>query len=211
MPNRCRSAFPAPTERCPSVSAADLLSMGAISIVVSSPCRCSVAAIGNGHARDLFPSVPLHPPTLLEWIIYAVNLFRSRDPRPFVHLHPRDELVAAIARSEDRGFAFPDVEPVLSERRNDIRLMRDEDRDRVGRRRCPDHLSESLSSSVVFIRRHDEPALRQICCLFDVLETGDDGRLIGAVVLAGVDFAGGNGGLTNGVAECFCQSLAIVA
>jgi hypothetical protein len=35
-----------------------------------------------------------------------------------------------------------------------------------------------LYTAVVLVRRHDEAALGEVCCLLDILETRDDGGLI---------------------------------
>jgi hypothetical protein len=43
---------------------------------------------------------------------------------PLFHLYAGDELVTAVLRPKDRSFALSDVEPLLAERVDDIRLVR---------------------------------------------------------------------------------------
>ena len=62
------------------------------------------------------------------------SLRRRSDTRPFVHLHAGDQLVAAIRRAEDRSLTLLHVEPVLAERLDNVRLVRDEYRIGVSRR-----------------------------------------------------------------------------
>jgi hypothetical protein len=72
--------------------------------------------------------------------------FGSRgDTRPFIHLNARQQLIAAILRSKDRSLAFFDVEPVLAQRRNDVRIVRDEN----GR-------AKRLGTAIVLVRRYDQ-------------------------------------------------------
>ena len=56
------------------------------------------------------------------------SLHRRRDARPFFHLHAGNEFVATVLGPKDRGLALFDVEPVLAERINDVRLVRNENR-----------------------------------------------------------------------------------
>src|SRR5260370_12979273 len=58
----------------------------------------------------------------------SFGLFRRREAWPFVHLHARYQLIAALLGTEDRGFAFLHIEPVLAERIHDVRLVRDDQR-----------------------------------------------------------------------------------
>src|SRR5262245_31897024 len=61
---------------------------------------------------------------------------------PVAGLDPRNRLVAAVAvRPEHRGFAFADIEPVLAESIQDVRLMRDHDNIGACRRHGPGHLA----------------------------------------------------------------------
>src|SRR6476469_2522498 len=76
-------------------------------------------------------------------------LCRRRDPRPFIHLHPRHEFIAPVSGAEERGLAFPDIEPILAERIDDIRLVRDQDRVRAWLRRGAQHLAERLGTPVI--------------------------------------------------------------
>ena len=62
------------------------------------------------------------------------SLHRRRDVRPLFHLHAGDELVATVIGPEDRGLALFDVEPVLAERIDDVRLVRNENRVGAGTR-----------------------------------------------------------------------------
>src|SRR6266702_2227402 len=95
--------------------------------------------------------------------IFLKNLLRRYgDAWPFVHLHTGDKLVAAIRRAEDRGLALFHVEPVLAERRDDVRLMRDENRVGVSLRCRGKHLAKCLGAPAVLVRRHDQAALGQI-------------------------------------------------
>src|ERR1700722_8903835 len=134
----------------------------------------------------------------------------GRNARPLVHLDAGNELVATIGGTEDRGLAFLDVEPILAERCDDVRLMGDEDRIGMILRRDGEHLSEGSGTPVVLVRRDDQPTLGQISRLLDVRETGDDGGLKGAVIFAGIHLADGNAGLTQRVTERLRQRLALV-
>src|SRR5689334_18094784 len=124
--------------------------------------------------------------------------FRRCDARPFFHLHSGYELVAAVVRAEDGGLALFDVEPVLAERIDDVRLVRDENRVGAGPRCGAEQLPKGLDTTVVLVRRHHETALGDVCGLLDLFEARDDGSLVGSVVLAGKDLADGN----SGVADC---------
>src|SRR5215467_16357516 len=95
------------------------------------------------------------------------------DVRPFLHLHSGDELVATVLGTEERGLSLFDVEPVLAERIDDVRLVRNEDR--VGaRRRCSaEQLVKSVDAAVVLVWRHHETALGNIYDLLDILEASD--------------------------------------
>src|SRR5262249_28047478 len=103
-----------------------------------------------------------------------------------------------------------DVEPILAERIDDVWFVRNENR--VGaRRRCGgQQLPKSLGAAVILIRRNHKPALRNVCGLLDMLEPGNHPGLVRSVVLAGIDLADWNAGLTDGVAESLCQGLSLI-
>src|SRR6516164_10206642 len=128
-------------------------------------------------------------------------LRRHRDAGPFVHLHPGEELVAAVLRAEERCLAFFHVEPIFAERIEDVRLMRDENGVGACLRGGAEHLVKCLDTAAVLVRRHDEAALGEVRCLLDILEARDDRGFIRSIVLASVDLADGNTDLTEGVAE----------
>src|SRR6516162_9264806 len=113
-------------------------------------------------------------------------LRRHRDAGPFVHLHPGQELVAAVLRAEDRSLAFFHVEPILAERIDDVRLVRDENGVGAWLRGGTDHLAKSIYAAVVFVRRHHETAFGEVGGLLDILKASNHRRLISSVVLAGV-------------------------
>src|SRR5262249_23680431 len=124
-------------------------------------------------------------------------LRRRRDTGPFVHLHPGNELVAAVLRAEQRSLAFLHVEPILAERIDDLRLVRDASGDAARLRRGAEHLVKGLDAAGVLVRRHDEAALGKVRRPLDILEAGDDRGFVGAVVLAGVDLADRNADLAE--------------
>src|SRR5215510_4053372 len=72
------------------------------------------------------------------------------------------------------------------------------------------HFAEGLGSSVVFIWRHHEAALRQVDCFLDVLESCSDGRLVSSIELARVDFPNRQSSLADCIAKRLCQLLALV-
>lgn len=55
---------------------------------------------------------------------FVISLRRRGHVRPIFHLYAGDELVTAVLWPEDRSFALSDVEPILAERVDDIRLVR---------------------------------------------------------------------------------------
>src|SRR5262249_47185854 len=139
---------------------------------------------------------------------YSRPSLRRRDVRPVFHLHAGYELVAAVLRAEHAGLAFFDVEPVLAERIDDVRLVRDHDRVGAGRRRDGKQVANGVDAGVVLVRRDHEAALGDVGGLLDILEAGDDRRLVSAVVFAGEHLADRNAGPTDGIAEFFGQGLA---
>ena len=48
-----------------------------------------------------------------------------RDAGPFIHLHSGDKLISAIFEAEDRSLALFHVKPILAERIDNVRLVRD--------------------------------------------------------------------------------------
>src|SRR5215470_5369086 len=83
----------------------------------------------------------------------TLRLVRRRcDTGPLVHLHAGDEPVAAVLRPEQGGFALLHVEPILAQRRNDVRLVRYEDGVRAGRRLDGEHLAQSFGAAAVLVR-----------------------------------------------------------
>src|SRR5499433_4578513 len=140
----------------------------------------------------------------------APLLRRSRDAGPFVHLHADNERVTSVLRAEDRSLALLHVEPVLAERVDDVRLVRDEDGIGAGIGGRRKQLAKRLGAAVVLIRRHDEAALREVRRLLDVLEAGKDSGLVGPIVLAGIDLADRDPEPTQGLAELPRQRVALV-
>src|SRR5512144_2267478 len=138
------------------------------------------------------------------------SLRRRGDMRPFFHLHAGDELVATALGAEEGGLAFFDVKPILAESIDDVRLVRNENRVGARRRYGAEQLVKSVDAAVILVRRHHETALGNICGLLDILEARDDRGLVCSVVLAGIDLADRNPGLTDGVAESLRQGLALV-
>src|SRR5215813_11580422 len=92
----------------------------------------------------------------------APLLRRSRDAGPFVHLHADNERVTSVLRAEDRSLALLHVEPVLAERVDDVRLVRDEDGIAARLRRGAEHLVKGLDATGVLVRRYDEAALGEV-------------------------------------------------
>src|ERR1700736_563410 len=78
-------------------------------------------------------------------------LRRHRDAGPFVHLHPRKELVAAVLRAEDRGLTLFNVEPILAERVDDVRFVRDENGVGAGLWCRAEHLVKCPDAAAVFV------------------------------------------------------------
>src|ERR1700759_914296 len=76
-------------------------------------------------------------------------LFRRRKACPFIHLHPCDQMIAAVLGTEDRGFAFFHLEPVLAERIQDVRLVGDDDGVGAGLWWSTDYFSKGLGAPVV--------------------------------------------------------------
>jgi hypothetical protein len=56
--------------------------------------------------------------------------------------------VLAVLGTEDRGFALLDLEPILAERVDDVRLVGDQNRVGAAFRRCRQQLLPSLSNTV---------------------------------------------------------------
>ena len=96
-----------------------------------------------------------------------VLLRRRRDAGPFFHLHPGDELVAAVLRAEDRGLAFLHVEPVLAERIDDVGLVRDQNGVGPGLRRGAEQLrNASVRRLFSFGETTGPPSVRS--AVFDI-------------------------------------------
>src|SRR6516164_562220 len=138
------------------------------------------------------------------------SLRRRCQDRPVFHLHSRDEPVATVLGAEDRGFALFDLEPILAERIDDVRLVRNENRVGARSRGVAQQVPKSLGAAVILVRRNHKPALRDICGLLDMVEPGNHRGLVRSVVLAGIDLADWNAGLTDGVAESLCQRLSLI-
>src|SRR5262249_32301915 len=123
-------------------------------------------------------------------VLSLSRVFLSRgNSRPISHLYPSDECVAAILAAEDRSFPFLHVEPILAESINDVWLVGDQNSVRPGIRLDCKHLAESVGAAVVFVRRHDEPAFREIHRFLNILEARKYRGLVGAVELARIDAA----------------------
>src|SRR5215469_10072268 len=109
---------------------------------------------------------------------------RRDDTRPFVHLYARYKRVAPILRPKDRSLAFFHVEPVLTERGDNVWVMRDED----GVSPCAwhggEHFSKCLRAAIILVRRYDKAALGEIRCFLYVFKAGKYRGFVGAVVLA---------------------------
>ena len=121
-----------------------------------------------------------------------------------------DQDVLAVLGTEERSLALFYVEPILAERIDDVRLVRNENRIGAWHRCSAEQLAKSVDAAGVLVRRYDQTAFGNIRGLFDVLEPGDDRSLIGSVVLAGKNAANRYSGLTDGVAESLRQSFALV-
>src|SRR5262245_17101369 len=75
------------------------------------------------------------------------SLRRRCDVRPFLHLHSGDDLVGTVLGAEQRGLALFDIEPLLAERIDNVRLMRNENRVGARRRRGAEQLAKSLATA----------------------------------------------------------------
>src|SRR4051794_29396761 len=73
-----------------------------------------------------------------------------------------------------------------------------------------EQLAKGVAAAVVLVRRHQETALGDICGLLDILQPGNDPGLVRSVVLAGIDLADGNSGLTDRLPESLCRGLAFL-
>src|SRR5437868_574854 len=131
------------------------------------------------------------------------------DTRPFFHLQSGNKLVTAILGAEQRCLALFDVKPVLAERVDDVRLVRDENGVGAWHRRGAEQFVKGVDAPVVLVRRHHKTALGNIRSRLDILEASDDRGLVGSVVPAGKYLADRNPGLANGVAESLCQGFAL--
>src|ERR1700755_1807930 len=80
------------------------------------------------------------------------SLRRRGDARPFFHLHASDELVATVLGTEERGLALFDVEPILAERIDDVRLMSNENRVGATHRCGAEQLVKGVDAAVVLVR-----------------------------------------------------------
>ena len=79
-----------------------------------------------------------------------------------------------------------DIEPILAERIDDVRLVRDENVV-LARLGCGgQHVAQRLCSTVVLVRRNHQSTFGQIGGRLDVLEAGQYCGLVGAIELAGV-------------------------
>src|SRR5215475_9049956 len=90
------------------------------------------------------------------------------DVRPLFHLHASDELVAAVLGAEKRGFPLFDIEPVLAECIDDVRLVRNENGVGVRRQCGAQQFVKSGDTAVVLVRRHHETAGSLPCCVSSV-------------------------------------------
>src|ERR1700704_4042158 len=108
---------------------------------------------------------------------------------PVRHLHSCNQLIFAALWLEDRRFTLLDIKPFLAQGVDDVGLVRDEEVVLALGRSPRQHFAESFRSPVVFIRCHHQAALGQVDCPLDVLESCQDGRLVGTIELACVDLA----------------------
>src|SRR5690242_4890798 len=93
------------------------------------------------------------------------SLRRRCDVRPFLHLHSGDDLVGTVRGAKQRGLALFDIEPLLSERVDNVWLMRNENGVGARRRRGRKQLAKSVAAAAVLVRRYHETALSKICGL----------------------------------------------
>src|SRR5262245_38080106 len=99
---------------------------------------------------------------------YHLRLLRRCDMGPVFHLHSGYELVATVLGAEDGGLALFDVEPVLAERIDDVRLVRDHDRVGAGRWSGGEQLAKRVDAAVVLVRRDHEASLGDVGSLLDI-------------------------------------------
>src|SRR5204863_974479 len=90
--------------------------------------------------------------------------------RPLRDLDAAHERVGAAAvRLEDGGFALTDIEPVLAECVEDVRLVGDDQRIRPRLGNARGHRTQGLHAAGILVRTQDLPALGyDMCCFLDI-------------------------------------------
>ena len=130
--------------------------------------------------------------------------------RPILHLHTRHQLILATLRFEDRRFAFLHIEPLPPQGVDNVGLVRDKDAVFALFGRMRQHLAKGRGSPAIFVRRHNETALRQIDSLLNVFKSRQDRGLISSIEVACVDFTNGDTKLVDCIAKLFGQLLTLL-
>ena len=79
-------------------------------------------------------------------------------------------MIAAVLGTEDRGFAFFHLQAILTERVDNVRLVRDNNCVCTGLWCYAEHLAICFGASVVLVRRHHEAAFGEVRCLLNISE-----------------------------------------
>jgi hypothetical protein len=113
------------------------------------------------------------------------RLLRSLDDaRPDRHLQARDQDVLAVLGAEEQSLALLYVEPILSERIDDVRPVSIENGICTVFRVCRQQLAQRFGAAIVLVGADNEAAFSRIQSLLDIREIGEGRSLIGAIKLA---------------------------